>query len=89
MVHSLKGWINILSAVSAIAAALLWLKSARVEIWADGQTAPQQGNLVILKDGRKFDVTGTAREQSKWSAYAAYAAAVAAALQALAVFMRD
>lgn len=62
----------------------LWLYSARVEVWADGQTAPRSDNVVILKGGRMYDVTGTAQAQSRWSAYAAIAAAVAAVLQGLA-----
>jgi hypothetical protein len=82
---SLNGWVNILSAICAIAAAFLWIKSARVKVWADGQMAGQPDNLVILRDGRKFDVTATAQAQSKWSARAAYAAAAAALLQALAI----
>jgi hypothetical protein len=86
---SLKGWVNILSAICAIAAALLWLQSARVKVWADGQTGTRQDNIVILNNGRMFDVTGTAEAQSRWSAYAAMAAAAAAALQAISVFMKD
>jgi hypothetical protein len=89
MVFSLKGCINLLSAAFAIAAAILWLQSARVEVWADGQIAPRQDNMVILKNGRMFDVTGTAEAQSRWSAYAAMAAAVAATLQALSLFLKD
>jgi hypothetical protein len=45
--------------------------------------------MVILKNGRMFDVTGTAEAQSRWSAYAAMAAAVAATLQALSLFLKD
>ena len=89
MVFSLKGCINLLSAAFAIVAAILWLQSARVEVWADGQIAPRQDNMVILKNGRTFDVTGTAEAQSRWSAYAAMAAAVAATLQALSLFLKD
>ena len=89
MVFSLKGCINLLSAAFAIAAAVLWLQSARVEVWADGQIAPRQDNMVILKNGRMFDVTGTAEAQSRWNAYAAMAAAVAATLQALSLFLKD
>jgi hypothetical protein len=86
MAFSLKGWVNLLSAVFAITAAILWLQSARVEVWADGQTGPQQDKMVILRNGRMFDVTGTAEAQSRWSAYAA---AVAAALQAASALMKD
>jgi hypothetical protein len=89
MVFSLKGCINFLSAAFAIAAAILWLQSARVEVWAEGQIARRQDNMVILKNGRMFDVTGTAEAQSRWSAYAAMAAAVAATLQALSLFLKD
>ena len=78
---------NEASAVSAFAAAGLWLYSARVEVWADGQTAPRRDNMVILKGGRMYDVTGTAQAQSRWSAYAAIAAALAAVLQGLASFI--
>lgn len=84
---ALDGYVNGLSAAFALAAATLWLKSARVQVWADGQAGPQGDNMVMWKNGRMFDVTGTAEAQSRWSAYAAYAAAVAAALQAAAVFL--
>jgi hypothetical protein len=87
--YSLKGWINVLSALCAIAAAVLWITSARVQVWADGQTSAQPTNMVMWKNGRLFDVTGTAEAQSKWSACAAYAAAAAAVLQALAAFLKD
>ncbi|WP_298257836.1 hypothetical protein [Bradyrhizobium sp.] len=73
---------DILCATAAIAAALLWIKSATVEVWADGQTEAKSTNMVMYKNGRLYDVTGTAEAQSTWSARAAYAAAAAAALQA-------
>lgn len=76
---------NWLSAGCAFVAAALWLYSARVEVWADGQTAPRGDNMVIWKKGRLYDVTGTAEAQSRWSAYAAIAAAAAAILQGLAL----
>lgn len=76
---------NWLSAGCAFIAATLWLYSARVEVWADGQTSPRSDNMVILKHGRMYDVTGTAEAQSRWSAYAAIAAAAAAILQGVAV----
>ncbi|MET4827825.1 hypothetical protein ABH972_005414 [Bradyrhizobium ottawaense] len=72
------------SAVCAFVAAGLWLYSAHVEVWADGQTGPRRDNMVILKGGRMYDVTGTAQAQSRWSAHAAIAAALAAVLQGLA-----
>jgi hypothetical protein len=87
--YGLRGWINILSAICAIAAAVLWIISARVEVWVDGQAGVSAERLVIIKDGRKFDVTGTAQAQSDWSSYAAFAAAAAAALQALSAFLKD
>ncbi|WP_448035164.1 hypothetical protein [Bradyrhizobium liaoningense] len=83
----MKTTIDILTAVCAIVAAGLWIKSAHVQVWADGQAGPKATNMVIEKNGRKYDVTGTAEEQSMWSAYAAYAAAAAALLQAAGVFM--
>jgi hypothetical protein len=76
---------NWLSAGCAFIAAALWLHSARVEVWADGQIAPRSDNMVILKKGRMYDVTGTTEAQSRWSAYAAVAAAAAAVLQGLAL----
>lgn len=86
--YSLKDWLNILSAVCAVAAALLWFQSARVAVWADGQKGPRSDNMVISKNGRLYDVSGTAQAQSKWSGYAAIAAGVAALLQAaVAVWM--
>jgi hypothetical protein len=76
---------NWLSAGCAFIAAALWLHSARVEVWADGQKGPRSDNMVILKEGRMYDVTGSAQAQSRWSAYAAVAAAAAAVLQGLAL----
>jgi len=78
----MKIYADISSALCAIIAAVMWIRSARVEIYADGQTGPLSTNLVIEKNGRKFDVTATVDAQSRWSAYAAYAAAASAALQA-------
>lgn len=75
------------SAGCAFIAAGLWLYSARVEVWADGQTGPRSDNMVILKKGRMYDVTGTAQAQSRWSAFAAIAAAVAAILQGLSLLV--
>jgi hypothetical protein len=51
--------------------------------------APERDNIVILKQGRMFDLSGTAEAQSRWSAYAAIAAAVAATLQAMSLFLKD
>jgi len=76
--------VNEASALCAFVAAGLWLYSARIEVWADDQSAPRRDNMVILKGGRMYDVTGTAQAQSRWSAYAAIAAALAAVLQGLA-----
>lgn len=81
--------INCLSAAFAFAAAVLWIMSARVEVWADGQMEPRSDNMVILLDGRKFDVTGTMRKSSRLSGYAAIAAAMAALFQAAGSFVRD
>ncbi|GAA0030921.1 MULTISPECIES: hypothetical protein [Bradyrhizobium] len=75
--------VNEASAVCAFVAAGLWLYSARVEVWADDQTGPRSDNMVILKEGRMYDVTGSAQAQSRWSAYAAIAAAIAALFQGL------
>ena len=77
----MKTMIDLATAVFAILAAVLWIKSARAQVWADGQKGPQGTNKVIWKNGRLYDVTGSAEEQSKWSGYAAYAAA--ALLQAV------
>jgi hypothetical protein len=71
--------------------ALGWLsnkRSLRIEP-ADGQTTARLDNIVIRKDGRMFDVSGTAEAQSRWSAYAAIAASSAAALQTLSIFLKD
>jgi hypothetical protein len=43
----------------------LWITSARVQVWADGQMGPQPTNMVTQKNGRLYDVTGTADAQSK------------------------
>lgn len=89
MAIELKATVNVLSALCALAAAVLWLVSARVEVWVDGQTGPRADNVVISKNGRLYDLSGTAVAQSRWSAYAAIAAAAAAALQALGLFLKD
>lgn len=78
---------NWLSSGCAFVAAGLWLYSAHVEVWADDQSGPRADNMIILKDGRKYDVTATVAAQSRWSAYAAVAAAAAAVLQGLALLM--
>lgn len=78
---------DVLTAGFAILAAVLWIISARAEVWADGQKGAQDTNIVVRKDGRLYDVTATAEKQSKWSAYAAYAAAAAATLQAVSVLL--
>lgn len=83
----MRAFVDIATAICAILAALLWIKSAGVEVWADGQTGPKSTNMVITKNGRMYDVTGTVEAQSTWSAYAAYAAAAAAAFQALGVII--
>ncbi|MDA9414088.1 hypothetical protein XH81_04315 [Bradyrhizobium sp. CCBAU 25360] len=79
--------VNEASAGCAFVAAGLWLYSARVEIWADGQTTARRDNFVLDKDGRPYDLAGTARAQSRWSAYAAIAAAAAAVLQGVATMI--
>ncbi len=84
-----KAYTNLAAAVLAVAAAFLWLKSARIKVWADGQSGPRGDNMVIRKDGRLYDVTGTAETQSRWSAYAAIAAAAAAVLQAIGLVLPD
>jgi hypothetical protein len=78
-----KFFLNCVSALFAVAAAILWIRSARAEVWADGQASPRRDNIVIDLDGRLYDVSGTAREAARWSSYAAYAAAIAAIFQAL------
>ena len=78
-------WANWLSAGCAFTAAALWLCSVHVKVWADHQTGPRPDNMVIWKNGRMYDVTGTAEAQSRWSAYAAIAAAAAAILQGFAL----
>jgi hypothetical protein len=80
-----KAWIIGFSALFAVSAAALWFYSAKVEVWADDQQGPRSDNMIILKDGRQFDVTGTAQAQSRWSAYAAVAAGLSALLQAIAL----
>jgi hypothetical protein len=64
MAFNFKGCVNLLSAMFAVVAALFWLQSARAEIWSDGQTTSRRDKLVILKNGRMFDVSGTDEAQS-------------------------
>ncbi|UVO33800.1 hypothetical protein KUL72_19970 [Bradyrhizobium arachidis] len=85
--ENVKTAIDIFTALFAIIAAWLWIKSAQVEVWADGQTEAKPTSNVINKNGRLFDVTATMQSQSDWSARAAYAAAVAASLQAAGVIV--
>jgi hypothetical protein len=86
---NIKAAINLASAVFAALAAVLWLKSAGSKYGADGQVGPLSDRMIINKDGRLYNVTGTAEAQSRWSAYGAIAAAAAAALQAVAVLLPD
>ena len=85
----MKIWLNGISSVLAVVAALLWFYSARVEVWADGQQAPRGDNMVMWKKGRLYDVTGTAAAQSKWSAYAAVAAGLSALTQTIGLWIPD
>lgn len=78
----MKAAIDLSTAAFAVVAALLWIRSAHVKVWADGQIGPKATNMVISRNNRLYDVTGTATAQSKWSAYAAYAAAASALIQA-------
>jgi hypothetical protein len=59
----MKTTIDLSTAAFAIVAAVLWIKSAHVSIWADGKPGPRATNMVISKDGRLYDVTGTTKAQ--------------------------
>jgi hypothetical protein len=87
MPHNVKQWVDSLSAVCAVTAAVLWLISAKVKVWADGQTEPLPDRSIIIENGRLLNYTGTAREQSRWSSYAAFAAAAASGLQGLSAYL--
>jgi hypothetical protein len=75
---------NALAAVSAFAAAILWLVSAtahvksRDEVGSEGWTDP-------MLDSNGSDVLASAKLQQKWSRRGALAAAFAAILQGVAL----
>jgi hypothetical protein len=85
----MKAWVNGLAGLLALIAAALWFYSAKVAIWADGRQGPRGDNMVIWKNGRLYDVTGTAAVQSRWSAYAAVAAGLSALLQTIGLWIND
>lgn len=76
---NLKLVLNVIVSVAALAAGLLWWKSAMVKV-------PHRPGLGAMTIG-DTDVMETARAQSKWSARAAIAATVAALVQAVAVLL--
>jgi hypothetical protein len=76
--------LNILAAVFAFVAAILWLVSATVQVeHKDKVDAEGWVEASITSDGK--DVIASAKLQQKWSRRGAYAAAVAAALQGAAL----
>lgn len=76
--------LNIGSALSAYAAAMLWYKSATVKIpYKEDSGADGFSQASIIVDGNDF--IATAIESNSWSKRAAYVAALAAFLQATAM----
>ena len=84
----LKFILTCLIALSALASAAMWVKSARAKVLADDSTsgvgALMGGYLIIEgKNGERIDMHDTFNEQSRWNSYAAYSAAVCALSQAV------
>ena len=80
--------LNLGAALSAFIAAVLWHRSATVQVpYKDEPDASGIHSAAIIV-GKNTDFIGTAITQSSWSKRAAYAAAIAAALQGLALLLQ-
>ena len=81
--------LNLGAALSAFIAAVLWHRSATVQVpYKDEPDASGIHSAAIIV-GKNTDFIGTAITQSSWSKRAAYAAAIAAALQGLALLLQS
>ena len=74
--------LNILSALAAVAAAILWFRSATITVAANMELDEHGFSGSVIGDGSGNDAIKTALEQSRWSKKAAIAAGMAALLQA-------
>jgi hypothetical protein len=81
--------LNVVAALAALTAALLWHRSATIQVlYRDDPDADGiHSAAIIIND--KVDFISTAVAQSTWSKRGAYAAAVAAAFQAAALLVQS
>ena len=81
-----KFLLNWVAALAAVVAALLWFRSATVEVPTDD--IPDENGMFgmqITVDGSDF--IETARQQTRWNKWAAFAAGIAAGCQAVALMI--
>lgn len=78
----LEFFLDGVSVLAALIAALCWLKASRVQVPApaetEGKGALLGGWLIGCLRGKRVDLVATAEAQAKWNAGAAGAASVAA-----------
>ncbi len=84
--NTAKGILNIVSAVFALAAAILWFQSTVVKVqpneMPDGKEIIE-GSI----DANGADVVATARRQNYWNRWGALAAAIAALAQGISLLI--
>jgi hypothetical protein len=83
---TMKAILTGLSAIAAIASAILWLMSATARVPYKDRFNPDGSPIGTISDG-KTDFILTAAKQGKLNAWAAGAAAVTAALQAWVILL--
>jgi hypothetical protein len=80
--------LNVLSAIMAIVAAILWIQSARARIPTDLVAGIGLDHIIIEDSEGRFELLATLSRSALLSGYAAYAAASAALLQAISLVIR-
>jgi len=80
-------FIDIISAISAFAAAILWVYSAKVRVKFDESIPGKDGDIAIIDDDNS-DLLKSLRAQSEWSVKAAYMAALAATFQGIGLLLK-
>lgn len=87
----MNAYLNIGSALFAIIAAVLWFYSAfGTDVYLPSvPPAARSDQMIMIRNGRPYNLTESLFNQSKWSGYAALAAGVAALLQAIGLVLKD
>jgi hypothetical protein len=90
-IEVLRTVITWLAAISAVAAGVFWIKSARARVDAPDGThgvGALLGGYLVSQDSKgRYDLHRTLEKQAKWNALAAYAATVGAALAIILLFL--